>query len=182
MVTAAGTAGLGGKVALIERARTLSPLERHALAAALEGRQSSVAILPTASAPEGEAVFDRWANMGLEHYAASFSTVEINNTFYRLQEAATFRSWAKRTPPGFVFSVKASRFLTHMKKLKDPGDPLALFLRHARYLGPHLGPILYQLPPRWPVNLERFETFLRLAPEAPERPEIDAVLRTLRVR
>ena len=102
----------------------------------------------------------RW----LEHYAASFSTVEINNTFYRLQEAATFRSWAKRTPPGFVFAVKASRFLTHMKKLKDPEGPLELFFSRARALGRKLGPVLYQLPPRWPLKRDRLEQFLDALP------------------
>ena len=60
-----------------------------------------------------------------------------------------------------MYAVKASRFLTHMKKLKDPEDPLHRFLTHARHLGPHLGPILYQLPPRWPLDLERFEIFLK---------------------
>jgi uncharacterized protein YecE (DUF72 family) len=60
--------------------------------------------------------------------------------------------------------VKASRFLTHMKKLKDPADPLERFFDSASQLGPRLGPILYQLPPRWPINVERFETFVRALP------------------
>jgi uncharacterized protein YecE (DUF72 family) len=102
----------------------------------------------------------RW----FDHYASKFDTVEINNTFYRLPDAAVFRSWRERAPAGFIFAVKASRFLTHMKKLKDPEAPLDLFFSRARELGRTLGPVLYQLPPRWPVNLERFETFLRALP------------------
>src|SRR5687768_451476 len=62
----------------------------------------------------------RW----FEHYASVFDTVEINNSFYRLPERATFAAWARRAPPGFEFAVKASRFLTHMKKLKDPDEPI----------------------------------------------------------
>jgi uncharacterized protein YecE (DUF72 family) len=99
-----------------------------------------------------------------EHYAERFDTVEINNTFYRLPDAAVFRAWRTRAPQGFRFAVKASRFLTHMKKLKDPEAPLDLFFSRARELGRTLGPVLYQLPPRWPVNIERFEQFLRALP------------------
>ena len=100
----------------------------------------------------------------LEHYAATFDTVEINNSFYRLPEAITFRRWAERTPSEFLFAVKASRFLTHMKKLKDPEEPLTRLFEHARGLGRKLGPMLYQLPPRWPVNLVRFQEFVKLLP------------------
>jgi len=102
----------------------------------------------------------------LEYYAARFDTVEINNTFYRLPPAATFTSWRRRAPRGFVYAVKASRYLTHMKKLKDPADPLKRFFTRARQLERALGPVLYQLPPRWPLNLERLETFLRALPRA----------------
>ena len=102
----------------------------------------------------------RW----LEHYATHFDTVEINNTFYRLPEASTFSAWRGRAPRGFLYAVKASRFLTHMKKLKDPDDPLDLFFSRAVCLGPTLGPVLYQLPPRWPVNLDRLQTFLTALP------------------
>jgi uncharacterized protein YecE (DUF72 family) len=102
----------------------------------------------------------RW----LEHYARHFDTVEINNSFYRLPTASTFASWRRKVPAGFIYAVKASRFLTHMKKLKDPHEPLALFFSRAKHLGRALGPVLYQLPPRWPLNLERLETFLRDLP------------------
>lgn len=103
----------------------------------------------------------RW----LEFYAERFDTVEINNTFYRLPEAETFASWGRRAPQRFVYAVKASRFLTHMKKLKDPEDPLQLFFSRAIRLGRSFGPVLYQLPPRWPVNLERFAEFLKALPK-----------------
>ena len=84
-----------------------------------------------------------------EHYASVFDTVEINNSFYRLPEASTFAAWSARAPRGFLFAVKASRFLTHMKKLKEPEDPLDRFFSRARSLGRHFGPVLYQLPPGW---------------------------------
>jgi uncharacterized protein YecE (DUF72 family) len=93
-------------------------------------------------------------------YALTFDTVEINNTFYRLPEAETFAKWREEAPPHFLYAVKASRFLTHMKKLKDPEEPLERFFSRASELGTHLGPVLYQLPPRWPLDLERFEYFL----------------------
>ena len=95
------------------------------------------------------------------HYALHFDTVEINSTFYRLPEAATFEKWRDRAPLHFLYSVKASRFLTHMKKLKDPHDPLVRLFDRARHLGPHLGPVLYQLPPHWPVDLDRLQNFLQ---------------------
>jgi uncharacterized protein YecE (DUF72 family) len=102
---------------------------------------------------------------GYEFYAQHFDTVEINNTFYRLPGPEVFRSWRERAPAGFTFAVKASRFLTHMKKLKDPEEPLALFFSRARELGRTLGPVLYQLPPRWPVDIARLETFLEALPK-----------------
>lgn len=103
----------------------------------------------------------RW----FEYYSRTFDTVEINNTFYRLPEAATFDRWRAQAPSNFLYAVKSSRFLTHIKKLKDPEEPLARFFENAAHLGPHFGPVLYQLPPRWPINLERFEHFLRALPE-----------------
>jgi uncharacterized protein YecE (DUF72 family) len=102
----------------------------------------------------------RW----FEHYASVFDTVEVNNTFYRLPEIATFEAWRRRAPPGFLFALKASRFLTHMKKLRDPREPLARFFERARSLGGCLGPVLYQLPPGWPKNLQRLEEFLAALP------------------
>jgi len=97
-------------------------------------------------------------------YAREFDTVEINNSFYRLPSETAFDAWREQAPPGFVYAVKASRFLTHMKKLKEPEQPLALFFSRASRLRGTLGPVLYQLPPRWKVNLERFEHFLSVLP------------------
>src|SRR4051812_12516913 len=97
-------------------------------------------------------------------YASVFDTVEINNSFYRLPEASTFARWAERAPKKFLFAVKASRFLTHMKKLKDPEEPLERFFERARELGPHLGPVLYQLPPGWKVDVARLDGFMRALP------------------
>jgi uncharacterized protein YecE (DUF72 family) len=104
-------------------------------------------------------------NRWLGHYATIFDTVEVNNSFYRLPEAATFESWAGRVPGNFLFAVKASRYLTHGKKLKDPKGPLDLFFERAAWLGRKLGPVLYQLPPRWPRNLTRLEEFLEALPK-----------------
>ena len=101
----------------------------------------------------------------LARYGEEFDTVEINNSFYRLPERKTFEQWARSSPPGFTFAVKASRFLTHMKKLKDPEEPLNRILSHAAGLGAKLGPVLYQLPPWWKVNLERLRGFLALLPK-----------------
>jgi uncharacterized protein YecE (DUF72 family) len=83
----------------------------------------------------------------LEHYASRFVTVENNNAFYRLPARATFQSWAARTPPDFVMAVKASRYLTHLRRLRDPAEPAARLLGAASGLGGKLGPILLQLPP-----------------------------------
>lgn len=96
----------------------------------------------------------------LRFFAGHFTTVEINNSFYRLPGEITFQNWRTQVPPGFIFAVKASRFLTHIKRLRDPEDPLDLFFSHAKHLKDRLGPVLFQLPPRFRVNLERLEIFL----------------------
>jgi uncharacterized protein YecE (DUF72 family) len=103
----------------------------------------------------------RW----FEHYAATFDTVEINNTFYRLPEERTFAAWAARAPARFLFAIKASRFLTHMKKLKDPEEPLDRLFTRMRPLERHLGPVLYQLPPGWKCDAVRLEHFLQALPK-----------------
>jgi len=99
-----------------------------------------------------------------DYYAAHFDSVEINNTFYRLPEASTFARWAEQAPRDFLFAVKASRFLTHMKKLKDPQQPLQRLFERMAPLGAHLGPVLYQLPPAWRLDLARLESFLDALP------------------
>jgi uncharacterized protein YecE (DUF72 family) len=102
----------------------------------------------------------------LAYYAKRFDTVEINNSFYRLPAAETFQSWRDRSPPGFLFAVKASRFITHMKKLTDPEGGFEKFFAAVAHLGPKLGPVLFQLPPRWRCNLDRLERFLEtIAPK-----------------
>jgi uncharacterized protein YecE (DUF72 family) len=103
----------------------------------------------------------RW----FSYYAAEFRTVEINNSFYRLPLPETFRKWRDQAPPGFLYAVKGNRFITHIKKLKDPKEPLRRFLTAARELGPALGPILFQLPPSWRLDLERLRAFIGHLPD-----------------
>jgi uncharacterized protein YecE (DUF72 family) len=100
----------------------------------------------------------------LEHYAERFQVVEVNNAFYRLPEASTFAAWADRTPDDFVVVVKASRYLTHVKRLKEPEEPVARFVDHAKHLGRKLGPVLLQLPPNLPADLDRLDQTLRAFP------------------
>lgn len=99
----------------------------------------------------------RW----LPFYAERFTTVELNNPFYRLPEAETFRAWREAVPKGFVFAVKASRFITHIKKLKDPEEPLETFLERARALKDALGPVLFQLSGNFRADLARLDGFLK---------------------
>lgn len=99
-----------------------------------------------------------------DHYTRAFDFVEVNGTFYRLPEASTFAVWAERAPPGFLYGVKASRFLTHMKKLNEPEEPLARLFGRMVPLGEHEGPVLYQLPPGWALNRERLVRFLQALP------------------
>jgi uncharacterized protein YecE (DUF72 family) len=96
----------------------------------------------------------------LPFYAARFPTVELNSPFYRLPRTATFRGWARAVPENFVFAVKASRFLTHIKRLREPGPPLTLFMQRAKGLGDARGPILFQLPERFHLDVERLDAFL----------------------
>ena len=100
----------------------------------------------------------------LDHYLKFFSTVEINRTFYGLPLRKVFTGYAKKVPAAFVFSVKASRFITHVKRLKNPKLPLRRLFSRIEGLGPHLGPILFQLPPNWKVNVERLHSFLKALP------------------
>jgi uncharacterized protein YecE (DUF72 family) len=100
----------------------------------------------------------------LDHYSRCFATVEVNNAFYRLPEPKTFAAWAEATPADFVVGVKASRYLTHVKRLKEPDEPVARFVDHARHLGSKLGPVLLQLPPNLVADCERLDRVLRLFP------------------
>jgi uncharacterized protein YecE (DUF72 family) len=96
----------------------------------------------------------------LAHYATVFDTVEINNTFYRLPTPNALRNWYDGTPAGFLFAVKASRYLTHIKRLTDTTGGLENYFSRVDALGEKLGPILFLMPPRWSFNPERLETFL----------------------
>jgi uncharacterized protein YecE (DUF72 family) len=102
----------------------------------------------------------RW----LEHYAARFRTVEVNNAFYRLPDAATFEAWKDRTPGDFIVTVKASRYLTHVRRLREPAEPVGRLMSRAVHLGPKLGPILLQLPANFRINLEALDETLSLFP------------------
>ncbi len=100
----------------------------------------------------------------LAHYIQSFDTVELNNTFYQLPAQTSLSAWRDFTPTHFHFAVKGSRFLTHMKKLKDSAEGLQRFLTAVEVLEPKLGPILFQLPPNWEVDAVRLAGFLALLP------------------
>ncbi len=100
----------------------------------------------------------------LARYLEAFDTVELNNSFYKLPAPSALTSWRESTPPHFHFAVKGSRFLTHMKKLKDAQDGLNRFLNAVEVLEPKLGPILFQLPPGWEVDLDRLAAFLAIFP------------------
>ena len=101
------------------------------------------------------------ASRWLANYSRRFETVEVNNTFYRLPELATFAAWRDATPRGFLMAVKASRYLTHLKRLREPGPPLTRLFSRAFALGPRLGPILFQLPATLRHDEARLEHFLR---------------------
>jgi len=100
----------------------------------------------------------------LEFYAAHFNTVELNNSFYRLPSEAAFANWYNSSPPNFIFAVKVSRFITHIKRLRDSEEPVDTFITRAKGLGEKLGPLLYQLPPNLHRDDERLESFLSILP------------------
>lgn len=96
----------------------------------------------------------------LRFYAASFDTVEVNNAFYRLPDAEVFARWAASTPDGFEMAVKASSYLTHNKRLRDPKEPVERLMSRAAYLGATLGPVLLQLPPTMKAEPARLDDTL----------------------
>jgi uncharacterized protein YecE (DUF72 family) len=100
----------------------------------------------------------------LRHYAEHFDTVEINSSFYRLPNEKTFQSWRQTVPREFTFAVKASRYLTHLKRLVEPREPFEVFMSRARLLGKKLGPVLFQLPPRFKARPDRLAGLLKLLP------------------
>ena len=110
--------------------------------------------------PEGTRPNEQFA-----YYRERFQTVEINNSFYRLPSLETFAAWRKAAPRGFLYSVKASRYITHMRKLLEPEQSFEKFWTHVAVLKEKLGPILFQLPPRWNINTERLAHFLAALPK-----------------
>ena len=102
----------------------------------------------------------------LEFASRQFNSIEINGSFYSLQDVSSWQRWYAETPEDFVFSVKGGRFITHMKKLKDIEKPLAnFFAQGVLALKEKLGPILWQFPPVFAFNADRFEEFFRLLPK-----------------
>lgn len=100
----------------------------------------------------------------LEFYARHFPTLELNNTFYRLPTEEAFRKWYESSPKGFVFAVKVSRYITHIKRLKDCAEEINNFMSRAVLLKEKLGPLLYQLPPGLHRDNERLSDFLKILP------------------
>jgi uncharacterized protein YecE (DUF72 family) len=108
----------------------------------------------------------RWpASKMLAYYQERFDTVEINNSFYRLPVETALAAWRQSTPDDFLFAVKGSRFLTHMKKLKDPAPGIEKFFLRVELLREKLGPVLFQLPPNFGMNLERLDSFISALPQ-----------------
>jgi uncharacterized protein YecE (DUF72 family) len=103
-------------------------------------------------------------NNYLEYYADIFHTLEINNSFYQMPQEKTLVQWRNSVPKNFIFSLKASRYITHIKKLKDGRQILPPFIKKVEILGDRMGPILFQLPPQWRFNLDRLTSFLKALP------------------
>lgn len=102
----------------------------------------------------------------LKYFTKHFKTVELNNSFYRLPSEKTFLIWRKTTPPDFLFAIKVSRFITHFKKLNQCREQWKIFLKRASILKSKLGPFLFQLPPNWKINPNRFKSFVEMIEES----------------
>jgi uncharacterized protein YecE (DUF72 family) len=101
----------------------------------------------------------------LAHFSSVFPAVEVNNTFYNLPKEETFVRWRQESADGFVFVIKASRFITHIRRLRDCREPVRLLWSRCRRLGRKVGPVLFQLPPTMKVDIERLQGFIRLLPK-----------------
>lgn len=110
--------------------------------------------------PEGSNTKQQW-----QFYAGHFDTVEINNSFYRWPDRSVFEGWYKNSPQNMLFSVKASRFITHMRKLTQPEAPITKLFDNITALKNKLGPVLFQLPPKWKINVTRLSDFLEALPK-----------------
>jgi uncharacterized protein YecE (DUF72 family) len=108
----------------------------------------------------------------LEFYAREFSTTEVNYSFYHLPRPSTYKKWVEQVPDPFIFAVKASRFITHVKRLVDPEEPWGMFVRNVLSLGAHLGPILFQFPPSFRVDSKRLAAFLKIAQQPASRSHL----------
>jgi uncharacterized protein YecE (DUF72 family) len=115
---------------------------------------------------------DHW----LEFYASCFDTVEINSTFYRLPDRDAFSRWRAQTRKGFLFAVKGSRFLTHMKRLREPREPVGRLFSRVSALGRQLGPVLFQLPGNFTIDLQRLDAFLAALPRLSSGTRIRPVM------
>ena len=104
-------------------------------------------------------------NKWFEFYAQHFNTVEVNNTFYQLPKQQTFQNWYTQAPKDFIYVIKANRFITHIKRLKDPQDSLDRFFQAVSLLKQKLGPILFQLPPNFQKDLNRLADFIAALPK-----------------
>jgi uncharacterized protein YecE (DUF72 family) len=101
----------------------------------------------------------------LRFFSERFPTVEVNNSFYMLPKEESFERWGRDSAPGFVVTVKASRYITHIRRLRDASESVELFWGRATRIGPKLGPVLFQLPPRFSANVELLDAFLHALPE-----------------
>jgi len=101
----------------------------------------------------------------LEFYATHFATVELNNSFYHLPSETAFANWRDSSPANFIFAVKVSRFITHIKRLKNTEEAVDKFITRAKILDQKLGPLLYQLPPNMHRNDDLLESFLSTLPQ-----------------
>jgi len=102
----------------------------------------------------------------LEYFSRAFPTVEVNNTFYQLPKEETFVAWRGASADGFVVAIKASRYITHIRRLRECRDPVRLLWSRCRRLGKKLGPVLFQLPPNFKADVDLLRGFLRLLPKS----------------
>lgn len=109
----------------------------------------------------------------LEYYCTIFNTVELNVTFYRVPLAGTFDKWHAETPPDFAFSLKGSRFITHIKRLLDPEEPLAFFFERALRLRNKLKVVLWQFSPGFKIDFDRLQKFVKLLDQYPVRKTLE---------